>query len=39
VAARIEVVMVKTLEDKLYLYLFMYLPHDYNNYKEMPKKM
>ena len=27
------------LEAYLYfVFLFIYLPHDYNNYKEMPKK-
>ena len=22
-----------------FVFVFVYLPHDYNNYKEMPKKM
>ena len=35
---RIENKHIKTVQNSSYVFVFIYLPHDYNNYKKMPKK-
>ena len=36
---RIENKHIKTVQNSSYVFVFIYLPHDYNNHKKMPKNV